>query len=289
MTETMTWLAPAKINLFLHVVGRRPDGYHLLQTAFQFLDWCDELRFTVRTDGVIRRKRDVAGVADTVDLNLRAARLLQEMSGTGLGVDVDLTKRLPIGGGLGGGSSDAATTLLALNTLWRLDWSLDRLAGLGLQLGADVPVFIRGTAAWAEGVGEELTPMDLPERLYVVIVPNTSVLTREVFTELDLTGFRRPITIRDFYAGQGQNDLAPVVRRRYPEVDQAWAWLAQFGEVRMTGSGACVFVEVPDRTVGQQVLAACPKQWRGNVARGLNHHPVHAHLGKVTHWGVAKR
>ena len=219
------WPAPAKINLFLHVVGRRPDGYHELQTIFQFIDWQDDLWFTVHDDGVIARAHDVAGIDADRDLTVRAARRLQEASGSRLGARIHMTKRLPIGGGLGGGSSDAATTLLALNALWGLHWSLDRLAELGLSLGADVPVFVRGASAWAEGVGERLTAVDLPEPWYVVIVPDAAVLTGPVFAGLHLTGFRRPITIRDFRAGQGDNDLVAVVRARYEAVDEAWRWL----------------------------------------------------------------
>lgn len=290
MTDAFeVWPAPAKLNLFLHVVGRRDDGYHRLQTIFQFIDWQDDLRFEVTQDGRICRVLAVAGVDEDRDLTLRAARLLQEASGTPMGVSIHLTKRLPIGGGLGGGSSDAATTLLALNFLWNLHWPLERLAALGLGLGADVPVFVWGTAAWAEGVGEELAPLVLHEPWYVVLVPEVTVFTRQVFTELDLTGFRPPITIRDFHAGQGENDLAPVVRRCYGEVDRAWHWLADYGRVRMSGSGASVFIEVPDQVSGQKVVAACPPCWRVCLARGCNIHPVHARLSQVTHWGVAKR
>ncbi len=283
------WPAPAKINLFLHVVGRRPDGYHDLQTVFQFIDWQDDLRFTVTGDGVIARTQAVAGVDEDRDLTVRAARVLQEASGSPAGVRIQVTKRLPIGGGLGGGSSDAATTLLALNALWGLHWSLDRLAALGLALGADVPVFVRGTAAWAEGVGERLTAIDLPEPWYVVVVPDAAVLTGPVFAGLDLTGFRRPITIRDFRAGQGGNDLAAVVRSRYRAVDEAWRWLEAHGRVRMSGSGASLFIEVPDPDYGQDVAAACPVRWRACVTQGRNTHPVHARLSSITHWGVAKR
>lgn len=283
------WAAPAKVNLFLHVVGRRANGYHDLQTVFQFIDWQDDLRFEVTEDGCIARAADVVGVEPDQDLTVRAARLLQKAAGRAQGVRIRLTKRLPIGGGLGGGSSDAATTLLALNVLWGLHWPLERLAALGLTLGADVPVFIAGTSAWAEGVGEELTPLELPEPWYVVLVPGASVLTRLVFTELHLTRFRAPITIRDFRAGQGDNDLAPVVRRHYEEVDRAWHWLAEYGRVRMSGSGASLFIEVPDQAQGERVVAACPPCWRICLARGRNIHPVHARLGQVTHWGVAKR
>ncbi len=283
------WPAPAKINLFLHVVGRRPDGYHDLQTVFQFIDWQDDLRFTVTDDGRVSRVVAVAGVDEDRDLTVRAARRLQDASGTRHGARIHLTKRLPIGGGLGGGSSDAATTLLALNALWGLYWSLERLADLALSLGADVPVFVRGSAAWAEGVGERLSAIDLPEPWYVVIVPDAAVLTGPVFAALDLTGIRQPITIRDFRAGQGDNDLAAVVRARHEAVDEAWRWLETYGRVRMSGSGASLFIEVPDAGFGQDVVAACPPRWRVCLARGRNIHPVHARLSSITHWGVAKR
>ena len=283
------WPAPAKIDLFLHVVGRRPDGYHDLQTVFQFIDWQDDLRFTVTDDGEIARDGSVAGIDADRDLTVRAARRLQEASGTRHGARIHLTKRLPIGGGLGGGSSDAATTLLALNALWGLYWSLEQLADLALSLGADVPVFVRGSAAWAEGVGERLSAIDLPEPWYVVIVPDTAVLTGPVFAALDLTGLGRPITIRDFRAGRGDNDLAAVVRARYEVVDEAWRWLEAYGRVRMSGSGASLFIEVRDTAYGQDVVAACPPRWRACLARGRNTHPVHARLSSITHWGVAKR
>ncbi len=283
------WPAPAKINLFLHVLGRRADGYHNLQTVFQFIDWQDDLTFEVTNDGGLTRAHAPPGVDEDRDLTLRAARALQTACGGRRGVRIHLTKRLPIGGGLGGGSSDAATTLLALNVLWGLDWGLDQLAALGLGLGADVPVFVRGRAAWAEGVGEELEPVALPEPWYVVLVPAASVSTAAVFSGLQLTGSRAPITIRDFRAGHGGNDLAPVVRRQYGEVDRAWRWLAEYGQVRMSGSGASLFLEVPDRAFGEAVVAACPAGWRICLARARNEHPLHARLNRVTHWGVAKR
>ncbi|MDA8360491.1 MAG: 4-(cytidine 5'-diphospho)-2-C-methyl-D-erythritol kinase [Gammaproteobacteria bacterium] len=279
MNSPHIWPAPAKLNLFLHVTGRRADGYHLLQTVFQFIDWQDDLEFTVTHDGVIDRAQDVAGVDGAQDLTVRAARLLQQTAGVSRGVRIRLTKRLPIGGGIGGGSSDAATTLLALNHLWGVHMPRQQLARLGLALGADVPVFVSGHAAWAEGVGEELAPIDLPEPWYVVVAPPVTVLTREVFAALDLTGLAPPITIRDFRAGLGRNDLAAIVRRRHPEVDRAWQWLSQYGAVRMTGSGACVFLEVADPEQGRQIVAECPPGHRCALARGLNRHPVHAYLG----------
>jgi len=276
---TASWPAPAKLNLFLHVTGRRPDGYHTLQTLFQFLDIHDELRFEVTGDGRIARARELPGVPEDRDLSLRAAHLLQAASGSAQGAIVHLEKRLPIGAGLGGGSSDAATTLLALNELWNCGFTRTALAVLGLKLGADVPVFVHGHAAWAEGVGEQLTPAEPPEHWYVVLVPKVMVSTAQAFAafnhESDLTPYRAAITIRDFRAGQTCNDLEPVVRRLYPEVDNALNWLGDFGEARMTGSGSCVFLPVTDEAAGQAILKHCPAALAdGFVTRGLNHHPL---------------
>jgi len=289
-----TWPAPAKLNRFLHVTGRRPDGYHTLQTVFQFLSIHDNLAFELTGDGRIRQARPMAGVPEDRDLTVRAARLLQAVGRVTQGAVIHLEKRLPLGGGLGGGSSDAATTLLVLNQLWQLDLGVDRLAELGLQLGADVPVFVRGQAAWAEGVGEELTPVEVPEDWMVVLVPPVSVSTPAVFAEFDrnadLTPVGPPLRIRDFRAGQGRNDLEPVVRRLYPEVDRALDWLAQHGDARMTGSGACLFLPVESEALGQAVLAACPPAVAsGFVARAMNRHPVHQRLYGHDYWGVARR
>ncbi|HCU53812.1 MAG TPA: 4-(cytidine 5'-diphospho)-2-C-methyl-D-erythritol kinase [Gammaproteobacteria bacterium] len=282
MTES--WPAPAKLNRFLHVTGRRPDGYHSLQTVFQFLGMHDLLRFDITADGRIARAQPLAGVPDERDLSVRAARLLQQAAGgTTQGAIIHLDKHLPLGGGLGGGSSDAATTLLVLNRMWGLELDLDRLAELGLQLGADVPVFVRGHAAWGEGVGELLTPVELPEDWMVVLVPPVSVSTAEVFAQFDqedhLTPASPPIRIRGFHAGQGRNDLEPVVRRLYPEVDKALTWLGKFGDARMTGSGACLFLPVESEARGRAVLAECPPPLAsGFVARAMNRHPVHQRL-----------
>ncbi len=269
-----TWPAPAKLNLFLHVTGRRPDGYYSLQTVFQFLDYSDELSFRVTTDGKIVRVAPLPGVPEDADLTLRAAQLLQRASATTLGVEIKLHKRIPMGGGLGGGSSDAATTLLALNHLWGLGVARAELLRLGLQLGADVPVFVGGQAAWGEGVGEHLTPIEPEEAWYVVLVPPVHVSTVEVFAELGLTAFSGPITIRDFHAGRAGNDLERVVRRRYPEVDQALSWLAQFGQARMTGSGGCVYLKVAEESAGRHILAQRLPVFDGFVARGINRHPL---------------
>lgn len=269
-----TWSAPAKLNLFLHVTGRRADGYHMLQTVFQFLDYGDELTFVVTDDGRVTRVAPIVGVAEENDLTLRAARLLKESCGVIKGAQIHLTKRLPIGGGLGGGSSDAATTLLALNDLWGTRLSIPELAALGLKLGADVPVFIHGHAAWAEGIGEVLTPIELEEAWYLVVVPPVHVSTAQVFANPELTRYSPPLTIRDFHEGRGlRNDLEPVVRSRYPEVDRAMRLLTEFGEPRMSGSGGCVFLKVMDVDRGRQILERIPKPFAGFVAQGLNRHP----------------
>nr|HPR05109.1 4-(cytidine 5'-diphospho)-2-C-methyl-D-erythritol kinase [Denitromonas sp.] len=218
MSDTLSCLAPAKINLFLHVVGRRPDGYHLLQTAFRLLDWGDRLQFCRRDDGQILRMTDVPGVPAEQDLVVRAARRLQVAAGVSAGVEIHVDKVLPMGGGLGGGSSDAATTLLALNRLWRLGWSRERLQALGLELGADVPFFIFGRDAFAEGVGEALAPMEVPPSWYVVLAPGVSVPTAEIFSAKELTRSTELIKMPDFAIHTTGNDLQPVVCHRYPQV-----------------------------------------------------------------------
>lgn len=270
------WPAPAKLNLFLHVVGRRPDGYHLLQTVFQFLDFADELRFEVTADGTVARARPLAGVPEAADLTVRAAKLLKARYGAAQGVRIHLEKRLPAGGGLGGGSSDCATTLIALNALWGLDRPRAELARLGLELGADVPVFVGGRSAWAEGVGEVLTPVELEEPWYVVIAPPVQVSTAAVFQAAELTPHSPPITIRAFRTGRVRNDLEPIVRRRYPEVDAALRWLAAYGEARMTGSGGCVYLKVASADAGRRILEAAPPGCGGFVARGMNLHPLYS-------------
>ena len=270
-----TWPAPAKLNLFLHITGRRADGYHTLQTVYQFLDYGDELAFVVTDDGRITRATPVAGVTEESDLTLRAACLLKESRGVTKGAQIHLTKRLPIGAGLGGGSSDAATTLLALNELWDTCLTIPELAALGLKLGADVPVFIHGHAAWAEGIGEVLTPIEPEEAWYLVVAPPVHVSTTQVFADPELTRYSPPLTIRDFREGRGlRNDLEPVVRGRYPEVDSAMRLLAEFGEPRMSGSGGCVFLNVTDADRGRLILERIPKPFTGFVARGMNRHPL---------------
>jgi 4-diphosphocytidyl-2-C-methyl-D-erythritol kinase len=272
--------APAKLNLFLHVVGRRPDGYHLLQSVFRLVDRGDTLRFAPRGDGRILRARPLAGIPEEGDLCVRAARLLQRASGCRQGVEITLDKRLPMGGGLGGGSSDAATVLLALNRLWRLDWSRERLQALGLRLGADVPFFLFGRNAFVEGIGEVMQRVDLPPAWYLVLEPLVSVPTAEIFAAPNLTRDTKAIKMADFSAGWGglfgQNDLEPVVCGRYPEVARALAWLRQHAEARMTGSGACVFAPFAVEQDARTVLAQVPEGMAGWVARGLDEHPLRA-------------
>lgn len=282
MSRAAGWPAPAKINLFLHITGRRADGYHLLQTLFQFLDYGDELTFALREDGAVRRSAEIAGVPAESDLTVRAARALQAAAGTGLGVEIGIDKRLPMGGGLGGGSSDAATTLVALNHLWRLGLSVDELAAIGLRLGADVPVFVRGHAAWAEGVGEALTPLALPEPWFLVVIPPCHVPTAELFAAPELTrnvqNRKIPASLSGLWSSDWFNVFEPVVRQRYPEVDSALNWLARFAPARMSGSGACIFAPFASEAQAQEVMAQLPAPessgWRGFVARGLNRSPL---------------
>lgn len=273
------WPAPAKINLFLHVTGRRPDGYHLLQTVFQFLDYGDTLDFEPRDDGVIRRAGVLPGIAPEADLTVRAARLLQRHAGSGQGVEIRIDKRIPLGGGLGGGSSDAATTLWALNCLWGLGLSVDALAALGLQLGADVPVFVRGRAAWAEGVGEILTPLTLEEPWYLVLMPEAQVPTAAIFAAPELTRDSDALTIDGFLSGDhGVNACEPVVRARYPRVAEALDWLARYAPARMSGTGACVFARFAEQRAAEEVWQRLPAGWRGFVARGCNRSPLLARV-----------
>ena len=270
--------APAKLNLFLHVVGRRADGYHLLQTAFRLLDWGDTLDFALRTDGCIRRANDVPGVAEADDLVVRAARLLQAHTGSALGADITVHKVLPMGGGLGGGSSDAATTLVALNRLWATGLSRAELQTLGLALSADVPVFVFGRDAFAEGVGEALQPLALPPAWYVVVSPGVSVPTAEIFSAEDLTRNTAPIKMADFAPSTTRSDLQAVACSRYPEVQRAIDWLDAYAPALMTGSGACVFAEVPSEAEADRITKNCPPQWKAWKVRSLTRHPLYEWL-----------
>ncbi len=272
--------APAKLNLFLHVIGRRPDGYHLLQTVFRLIDHGDVLRFRVRDDGVIARMNSLPGVNEQDDLCVRAAQLLQQESGCTLGADIELEKNLPMGGGLGGGSSDAATVLLALNHLWQTRLSREHLQLLGLQLGADVPVFIFGRNAFAEGIGEILQPVDLKPAWYVVLQPPVMVSTPLVFSAPELTRNTKTIKISDFSPAVQGNNLQAVVCSQYPAVKQHLAWLDEQAKAfkssaRMTGSGACVFAEFTSREQADVVFAQRPANMQGFVAKGLQKHPLH--------------
>lgn len=273
----LTFLAPAKLNLFLHVTGRRNDGYHLLQTVFRLLDFSDQLQFYLRKDGAVKLNKPIAGVPEGDDLCVRAAKLLQQESGTNQGVEIFLEKQIPLGGGLGGGSSDAATTLLALNHLWNLGLNRHQLSALGLQLGADVPVFIFGENAFAEGVGEKLKPILLPPAWYLVLIPPLHVSTAEVFSSKELTRNTIPITIPPFSIQQGHNDLEPVVCQKYPVVAEYLEWLKRLKNttiVAMSGSGACVFAEFETESTARAAFAQIPAGMNGFVARGLDHHPM---------------
>jgi len=268
------WPAPAKLNLFLHVVGRRDDGYHLLQTVFRLIDLADSLEFAPRDDGAIRLARPLPGVPEDSDLTVRAARLLQQAAHVRTGATIAVAKRIPLGGGLGGGSSDAATTLIALNALWGTGLARPELASLALQLGADVPFFLLGRNAFAEGIGERLTPLDLAPAWYVVITPQVAVSTREIFSSAALTPFAKPLRITAFFAGLGGNDLEPEVCRRYPEVARALEWLRGYGDARMSGTGSSVFAAFATEAEARTVVAGVPGEWRGVAVRGLDRHPL---------------
>jgi 4-diphosphocytidyl-2-C-methyl-D-erythritol kinase len=272
------WPAPAKLNLFLHVTGRRPDGYHELQTLFQLIDLCDTVTIRVGDDGRIERPSGPVGVDPDSDLTVRAAKALQAATECRMGASIRIAKRIPMGGGLGGGSSDAATVLLALNHLWRCGLSIEELARLGLPLGADVPVFVRGSSAWAEGVGERLEPVELPERWYVVIHPGVAVPTKDVFQSPELTRNSPVITIRAFFEAGGRNDCEPVVRARCPEVAAALDWLSRYAPARLTGTGSCIFASCATAIEAERIAARVPDEWTSFVARGLNISPAHRSL-----------
>lgn len=276
--------APAKLNLFLHITGRRPDGYHLLQTVFQLIDFGDTLHFTLREDGNICRISAIEGIPEEQDLIVRAARLLQaeffRRTGKKPGAGIAIEKRLPAGGGLGGGSSDAATTLMALNHLWECGLNKEELMQLGLQLGADIPFFIFGRNAFAEGIGEILSPADTPDGWFVVIDPGISVPTAVIFASGELTRNTEKIKMLDFpgYLTEnsffGKNDLQSVAIKLYPPVLQAIEWLSRYADARMTGSGACVFARFDSEAAADRVISKIPGEWKGWKARGLKIHPL---------------
>ena len=275
--------APAKLNLFLHVVGRLPDGYHLLQSVFVPIDLCDAIRIEVRDDGRIVRVNDVPGFPEETDLAVRAARLLQEATGTEKGASIEVDKRIPMGGGLGGGSSDAATVLLVLNRLWSAGFDEEALAEIGLSLGADVPFFVYGVPAWAEGIGDLLRPVEVPPRWYAVLAPPVSVPTAAIYAAPELTRNTEALKMEDFSAQlpdfsrdpRFRNDMEPVVTARYPEVRRHLEWLAARAGARMTGSGGCVFAAFDSREAAQRVIDELPAGMKGFVAQGLEHHPLH--------------
>lgn len=277
------WPAPAKLNLFLNITGRRADGYHELQTVFRLLDWGDTVHLRARDDHLIKRVGEsAAGVAETDDLMVRAAALLQTEANIVEGVDISVEKRIPAGGGFGGGSSNAATVLVVLNRLWQLNWPLDRLAGLGLTLGADVPVFVRGENAWAEGVGEKLTPISLPPAWYVVADPGVHVPTGDLFRSQDLTRNAAPAKIRDFVSGNLlDNAFEPVLRRREPAVEAVFTALSRIGSPRLTGSGSGCFVEFADRASAEAALRELPGGLHAWVAEGVTRSPLHKSLAEL--------
>lgn len=274
--------APAKLNLFLHVTGRRADGYHLLQSVFQLIDRGDVLHFSTRDDQRIQRTTDLPGVPAESDLVVRAAKLLQTAAteknpAKNFGADIAVEKNLPMGGGLGGGSSDAATTLLALNHLWQTGLSRAELMTLGLQLGADVPFFIFGQNAFAEGIGEALLAVETPDRWFVVIEPGVSVPTPQIFSSTELTRDTKPVKISDFSGAQesfGKNDLQVVAEKLFPPIADAIKWLGQYGDARMTGSGACVFCPFEQEQQADAVLATVPSHWKAWKAKAIKHHPL---------------
>ena len=270
--------APAKLNLMLHILGRRADGYHELQTLFQFLDFGDELGFALRQDGVIQLHTSIDDVPHDSNLIVRAACLLQQHANCALGADIWLDKRLPMGGGIGGGSSDAATTLLGLNHLWQLHYSEDQLAELGLSLGADVPVFVRGHAAFAEGVGEKLQPVTLSEPWFLVAIPQVLVSTAEIFSDPELTRDTPPIKVRSLLEGGGRNDCQPVVTKRYQEVRNALILLNKFVPTRLTGTGACVFGSFPNQDDADKVARQLPATLPSFIAQGRNISMLHRKL-----------
>jgi 4-diphosphocytidyl-2-C-methyl-D-erythritol kinase len=281
MSAATLWPAPAKLNLFLHVTGRRGDGYHDLQTVFQLIDLADDIHIQVRRDGLIERQAGPEGVPAEADLIVRAARALRAASATPLGANLSVTKRIPMGGGLGGGSSDAATVLVALNHLWNCGLNENELAAIGVDLGADVPVFVRGRSAWGEGRGERLTPLELPERWFVLVHPQVHVPTAAVFQAPELTRNSAPITMHGFLRSGGRNDFEPVVRARYPEVAHALDWLGHFAPARLTGTGSCIFAPCASLNEAQDIVTRVPAQWRGMAARAMNVSPLQAARGGV--------
>ncbi len=273
--NTLTLPAPAKLNLLLHINGQRPDGYHNLQTIFQFLDYSDELLFGMIPNNQIHLLNELNQVSTTDNLIYKAAKLLQQETGTTLGANISIHKKIPMGAGLGGGSSNAATTLIGLNKLWGANLSLPELATLGLQLGADVPVFIHGHAAWAEGIGEKLTAISLPQPWFLVLTPNCHVSTQNIFCHKELTRNTSTITIATALQHGGKNDCEPLARKLYPEIDKAIKWLNDYANATMTGTGSSIFAEFSTRIAAEKVFSEASCEWKGFIARGLNLSPLH--------------
>ncbi len=277
--EPDCWPAPGKLNLFLHITGRREDGYHLLQTMFQFFDFGDSLYFDTNNSGQLHRITKIEGVSEEQDLIIRAAKMLKETSGCTKGADIKITKRLPMGGGIGGGSSDAATTLVALNQLWEINMSLEELAKIGINLGADVPIFIHGKAAWAEGIGEKISYLDSTEPCYLIIKPDCSVPTAQIFSHPGLTRDTQKLKMSAFRRGLG-NDCEEVVRSLYPQVAEALDWLSGFQTAELTGTGACIFAAFDTEEQARNVASKAPAKWDTIIARGLNSSPLNFKLSE---------
>jgi len=268
------WPAPAKLNLFLHVIGKRVDGYHLLQTVFQFIELTDKINFTILESGLIKRSSHSSFIDENNDLVIKAAQKIKEISGSKLGVDISIEKNIPIGGGLGGGSSNAATTLVVLNELWQTGLSTKELTKIGLSLGADIPFFIHGSAAWAEGIGEKLDSIELDECFYLVIYPGCSISTKSVFEASDLTRNTPRITIRDFYKGRVKNDCESYIRNHYSNIAEALDWLEGYAPSKLTGTGACLFAQFSDEKKANKVKNKLPEKWQGFVTKGINKSPL---------------
>ena len=272
--KSLKWPSPAKLNLFLHITGQRPDGYHELQTVFQFINLYDFIDFEILESGIIKRSTNNSGIVEADDLVIKAAYKFKEESQTKLGVDISLLKNIPIGGGLGGGSSNAATTLVALNQLWQIGLSTKELANIGVSIGADVPFFIYGHAAWAEGVGDKLTKIELDEHFYLVVYPGCNISTRTVFESADLTRNTLPITIRDFFNGNSGNDCEEFIRNHYNEVAEALDWLNEYSPSKLTGTGGCLFAQFRDEKIANNVKDKLPMKWKGYVVKGINTSPL---------------
>lgn len=282
MNETNRYLAPGKLNLFLHINGRRDDGYHELQTLFQFIDFADELAIDVTPCGPIKFQTAIAGINTADNLIVKAANMLKAYSQTKHGAQIDLLKKLPMGAGIGGGSSDAATTLMVLNKLWKLDLPLSELAVIGRKLGADVPIFIFGQAAFAEGIGDVMTPAKIDERWYLLLIPKVAVSTAEVFCDPELPRNTPKFDLTQFNYNETRNDCQTIVAKNYPKVAQALQWLVEYAPARMTGTGSCIFAPFTDEQTARAAATRCPMEFSARICRGLNRSPLHQQLNRLT-------